>query len=307
MNRLAGIIIAAVGLIITLLGALKIVPGVTQTGIFLILFGGLVFGLSFIKKPDTEGVPRMSTGETLLNIFVSPAETFQNLRRHPRWLVAALVIAFLSTIFTNLFLYRLTPERVANFTIDKTLEMPIMNDQARQQVEAGRQNAIDQTKDPVLKVGQAVSGFAGNTFKYAFYALIFLTFGLVMGGRINFWQAFSVAVYSAFPVAVIHSVLSSIILFLKDPDDIHPILGQSNLVQDNLGFLFSPSATPVLYTLVSHISILWFYWIWLTATGLKNAGERVSGSTAWAIALSLFGLLLVVAVVSSYLFSGFIS
>jgi hypothetical protein len=249
----------------------------------------------------------MSTPATLLNIFFSPTEAFQNLRRHPRWLVAALIISLLSTVFTNLFLYRLTTERVTNFAIDKTLEMPIMNDQARSQIEAGRQEAIEQNKNPVLKAGQAVSSFAWNFAKYAFYAGIFLLFALAMGGRINFWQALSVAVYSAFPVSVIHSILSSVILFLKDPVDIHPILGQGNLVQDNLGFFFSPSASPALYALAAHIGILWFYWVWLMATGLKNTGEKVSGVIAWTTSLTLFAVLLVIGVVSSYLFSGFIS
>ncbi len=307
MNRLAGIIVAAVGLVVAILSVLKIVPGLTPTGVVMILLGGLIIGLSFISKPDPEGAPRMSTPETLMNIFISPAETFQNLRRHPRWLVAALIISLASTVFLSLFLYRLTPERVTNFTIDKTLEMPIMNDEARRQVEAGRQEAIDQNKNPVLRAGQSVTGFAGSVLKYTLYALVFLGFALAMGGKMNFWQAFSVAVYAAFPVAVIAAILSSIILFLKDPVDIHPILGQGNLIQDNLSFLFSPSTSPALYTFAAHISLLWFYWIWLMATGLKNAGEKVSGSAAWTISLALFAVLLVVGVVSSYLFSGFMS
>ncbi len=307
MNRLAGIIVAAAGLILAVLSLANVLPGLTQTGIVLILFGGLIIGLSFIDKPDPEGTERMSTPETLLNIFVSPAETFQNLRRHPRWLVAALIIAVLTAVFTNLFLYRLTPERVTNFAIDKTMEMPMMNDQARQQIEAGRQAAIDQTKDPVMQSAQAVSGLAGQVLKYTIYALIFLGFALAMGGTMNFWQSFSVAVYAAFPVVVIQLILSSIILFLKDPADIHPILGQGNLVQDNLSFLFSPSDSPALYTFAAHFSLLWFYWVWLIATGLKNAGEKVSGSTAWTAAIGVFAILLLLGVASSFLFSGFMS
>ncbi|MBA3351968.1 MAG: YIP1 family protein [Blastocatellia bacterium] len=307
MNRLAGIVVAVVGLVVAILGVMKVVPGLTQPGIFLILLGGLVIGLSFIDKPESDGTPRMSTPETLLNIFIAPADTFRNLRRHPRWLVAALIITILSAVFTNLFLYRLTPERVTNFAIDKTMEMPMMNDQARQQIEAGRQDAINQNKDPVMKVGQAASSFAWSVLKYCIYALIFLGFALAMGGKINFWQAFSVAVYAAFPVSVIHSILSSIILFLKDPADIHPILGQGNLVQDSLSFLFNPSASPAHYTFAAHIGLLSFYWVWLMATGLKNTGENVSGSTAWTTALSLFGILLFLGVVGSYLFSGFMS
>ena len=307
MNRIAGIVLAAIGLIVIVVGALKLVPGVVGSGVFIFLVGGLLFGLSFIPMPDPEDATKMSAGATLLNIFVSPAETFQNLRRHPQWITAAIIIVLFSGLFANLFIYRLTAERIVNFTIEKTLQLPIMNDEARRQVEAGRQDAIDQAKNPVAKGIQIVSTFAGNTLKYSVYAVIFLLFVLAMGGRINFWQGVSVAAYAALPPALIAAILGSLILFLKDPVDIHPVLGQGDLVQDNLGFLFKPSENPALYALSSHFSLLWFYWVWLTATGLKNAGERVSGSIAWTIAIVLFLILLVVGVVISFFFSGFMS
>lgn len=307
MHRLAGIIVAALGLVVAVLSITKVVPGLTQTGVVMILFGGLIIGLSFIDKPDTEGTDRMSTAETLGNIFFSPSEVFRNLRRHPRWLVAMLVMSVLSATYTNLFVSRLTPERVANFAIDKTLEMPIMNDEAKKQVEAGRADAIAEAKNPVTRAGQAVSGFASSVFGYAFLALIFLLFAMAMGGKINFWQAFSAAIYASFPVSIIRFVLNTVILFLKDPSEIHPILGQQSLIQDNLNFLVLPAEHPVIFTLLGWLSILTFYWLWLMATGLKNAGERVTGTTAWSATLGIFGLLVVLSAIMSFLFPGFIS
>lgn len=307
MNRLAGIIVAVVGLLIAVLSIMDIVPGLTQPGIVLILLGGLIIGLSFVDKPDPEDVPRESTASTLTNIFFSPSEVFQNLRRHPRWFAAVLIMAALSATFTNLFMYRLTPERVVNFTVDKTLAMPMLNDQARAQIERDRQKTIDDTKNPVVKAGQAVSSFGTSVFGFAFLAAIFMLFALAMGGKINYWQAFSAAVYASFPVAVIRFILSTIILFIKDPAEIHPILGQTTLVQDNLSFLVNSAENPVLYTLLASISLLMFYWIWLNATGLKNAGERVSSSIGWTAALTIYLVLVALSVVLALLFPSFIS
>jgi hypothetical protein len=50
MNRLAGIVLAAVGLIIAVLGVAKVVPGITSTGVILVILGILFIGLSFVKK-----------------------------------------------------------------------------------------------------------------------------------------------------------------------------------------------------------------------------------------------------------------
>lgn len=307
MNRLAGIIVAAAGLVLAILSIAKVLPGLTQTGVVLILFGGLIIGLSFIDRPDPEDSERMSTPSTLANIFFSPTEVFQNLRRHPRWLVALLIMSVLSTTFSNLFMYRLTPERVANYAIDKTLEMSFINEEARKQIEAGRAEAIAENKDPIRKAGQALSGFATSVFGYAFLAAIFMLFGMAMGGKINFWQAFAATVYAAFPFSVIRSLLNTLILFLKDPVDVHPLLGQSTLIQDNLGFLVLPSEHPVIYVLLASISLLGFYWLWLNATGLKNAGEKISSNIGWTASIAVYLLMVFFGLAMAALFPSFMS
>jgi hypothetical protein len=50
-----------------------------------------------------------------------------------------------------------------------------------------------------------------------------------------------------------------------------------------------------------------FYWLWLTATGLKNAGERVTSSIAWTATLTIYGLFILLGVLSALLFPSFIS
>jgi hypothetical protein len=307
MNRIAGIVVAVIGLLIAVLSIAKIIPSLTVTGVCLILLGGLVIGLSFIDKPDTEGSERMSTASTLGNIFFAPSEVFGNLRRHPRWLVAAIIMSLLSAVYLNAFMYRLTPERVANYAIDKTLQMSMLDDNARAKIEQGRANAIEQNKNPVLRTGQAVNSFVGEVFLYAFLGLVFFLFALAMGGKMNYWQAFAVAVYAFFPVTVIRQILNLILLFIKDPADIHPILGQRSLVQDNLNFLVAPADHPVIFVLLGWVSILWLYWIVLNSIGLKNAGERVSSTAAWAATLTIWAVGLLISLLFAMIFPSFLS
>jgi hypothetical protein len=307
MNRIAGIVVAVIGLLIAVLSIAKIIPPLTVTGVCLILLGGLVIGLSFIDKPDTEGSERMSTASTLGNIFFAPSEVFGNLRRHPRWLVAAIIMSLLSAVYLNAFMYRLTPERVANYAIDKTLQMSMLDDNARAKIEQGRANAIEQNKNPVLRTGQAVNSFVGEVFLYAFLGLVFFLFALAMGGKMNYWQAFAVAVYAFFPVTVIRQILNLILLFIKDPADIHPILGQRSLVQDNLNFLVAPADHPVIFVLLGWVSILWLYWIVLNSIGLKNAGERVSSTAAWAATLTIWAVGLLISLLFAMIFPSFLS
>lgn len=309
MNRLAGIVFAAAGFVLAILSIAKVVPGLTQTGVMMILGGGLMIGLSFIDKPDGTETDRMSTPSTLVNIFFSPGEVFANLRRHPRWLVPVLITVVLSVTYSNLFMQRLGPERIVNHAIDKTLQMSMIanNEEAKKQVESGRPQAIADAKNPVLRVGQAFTSFVGTVFFYAFLAAVFFLFALAMGGRINFWQAFSVAAYASFPVAVLRFVLNTVILHLKDPADIHPILGANSLIQDNLSFLVAAAEHPVIYTILASFSLLMFYWIALTAIGLKHAGEKVTGTIAWTAAIAVFLLFLFLGAGMAALFPSFMS
>jgi hypothetical protein len=304
---MAGIITAVVGLLIAVLSLTGVVPGITSTGVALILFGGLMIGLNFVKKPETEGTERMSTPSTLGNIFFSPGEVFQNLRRHPRWLVALLVMSVLSAVYSNAFIQRLTPEVVANYAIDKTLQMSMLNDEARAQIERGRKDAIEDNRNPVKRAGQAINGFVAITFWMAFIAVLYLLFAVAMGGKMNFWQAFSVAVYASFPVAVLRWVLSLVFLYIKDPSDIHPLIGQGGLVQDNLNFLVNPADSPAVYVLLSSLSILAIYGIILSVIGLKNAGERVSGTIAWTATIVLWIVGVMLQVLLASLFPSFLS
>lgn len=309
MNRIAGIVFAAAGLLVAVLSIAKVTPGLTQPGVIMILAGGLMIGLSFIDKPLTDGVERMSTPATLANIFFSPGEVFQNFRRHPRWLAAVLIMVALSATYNNLFLQRLGTERVTNFAIDKTLEMPMIanNDDARAQVEKGRADALAQAKNPAVRASQLFSGFAGSIFLFTFLALIYFLFALAMGGKINFWQAFAVAVYASLPVAIIRFALNTIVLYLKDPIEIHPILGQQSLIQDNLSFLVASAEHPVIYTLLASFSLLGFYWLFLNAIGLKNAGEKVSSTAAWTATIAVFAAGVFLSLLMATFFPSFIS
>ena len=109
------------------------------------------------------------------------------------------------------------------------------------------------------------------------------------------------------PIAVITKLLSLVILFVKAPDDIHPILGQETLVQDNLGILFSPGEHPALFSLGAAIGVLSFYGLWLKARGLANAGQKVSSSAAWGVAITLWVLAVILGMIFATLFASFIS
>jgi Yip1 domain len=304
--RIPAIVLFALGVVIAVGGALKYIPGGVGTGLALAFWGALMFGLSFVRlpKPAPDAPPPMSVMEKLGGIFYEPSRVFQNLKAHPRWLAAFLVIAILSTVYAAAFVQRLTPERIVSYTADKMAQTPFIPAEA---VERAREDGLEQAKNPVQRVGTAIKSFVGIFAMMAFLAALYLLGVLVFGGRINFWQAFAALIYASVPIVVIQKVISLILLYIKSPDDIHPIMGQETLVQDNLGILFTPAENPVLFVTASAIGLLSFYGLWLKATGIRNAGQRVSKAAAWGTAITFWVLGLAFIMIITALFPSFIS
>jgi hypothetical protein len=296
-----------VGLLMLLAGIAKILPGGFFTGLAFAFWGILLFALSFIRLPPTTGTeePPMSAMQKLSGIFFEPTRVFKNLRVHPYWLAAFLVIVAVNIIYTNAFVQRLTPERIVSYTMDKLEQSPIKPPPDR--MEAAKEDALNQAKQPIQRVQSAAKSFVGIFVLGCIVASLYLVGVMIFGGRINFWQALAVYFYATLPVVIIQKLVSLIILFIKSPDDIHPILGQETLLQDNLGVLFNPADHPVLFVAGTAIGVLAFYGLWLRARGLQAGGTKVNSTAAWGAVLTVWILYVLLGLTLTAIFPSFIS
>jgi hypothetical protein len=296
-----GIALIVLGIIIAVAGIASFIPGGTGTGLSLCALGILLALLSLARLPIVpDPPPPMSTFERLAGIFYEPTRVFRNLRAHPHWLAAILVIGILNAAYVTVFTRRITPERIINFTVDKLEESPIKP--PPEVLAKMRTEGVEQAKSPAVQAGNAVKIVVNAFFGFAALAGLYLLGVMAFGGRMHFWQAYSVAIYAALPVTIVQKVISFIILFIKAPDDIHPLIGQETLVTDNLGILFKAADHPMLYVLGSAIGILSLYKLWLVARGLHEGGYKVSSSAGWGVAITLWvlGLLFGLAVAAIF-------
>jgi hypothetical protein len=207
-------------------------------------------------------------------------------------------------LYTTAFVQRLTPERIVNYRVDKLAESGFVPAEA---IERSREQQLEQARGLGARVTEGIGSVNGTFLKYCFGASLFLLGVIAFGGRINFWQALSALLFASLPFVVVTKVLSLILLYVKSPDDIHPILGAETLVQDNLGALVSPAAHPALFVLATSVGLLSFYWIWLMAKGLATTGTKVSSTVGWAVTLTLTVLGLGLGMIFATLFSSFMS
>jgi hypothetical protein len=291
MRRIAGIIVFIVGLLLFVSHVAGLVPGLKWLGIFGMFCGGVIFGLSFIRQPapGADAPAPLSAADRITRVFYEPEPVFKNLRHYPRWLAGFLVLVFFGVTYQLAVMQRIGPERMAE-------------DRAGRIVEGGflpPEVSPDDFKQAQIAKALSTATFdkitlpfwaAGGTLVFLLVlAGLYLLGVIAFGGRINFWQALSVATYSSIPPTVILTVLNLILLYTQSLDDIIPLRAQQQgLARADLSILLSPSAHPYLYTLAGAIGLFTIYRLWLTASGLKNTAEKIKSGSAWAIVLMLW-------------------
>lgn len=239
---------------------------------------------------------RMSEAATLGNIFVSPGETFEDLRRKPRFILAILLMVILTGLFSFMFTQKMGEARMKSFALEQMDKNPQMSSMTAEQ----KENAVE--------MNQKIAGYT-NFLIPVFLVIFFLIGGLVywlagkaMGGSGNYLHGLSTWVYSSLPPTLVAMLANFLILMLKSADEIDIATSQRGLIHANPSFFIDGKSSPVLATLIGTLD---FFQIWgwvLAAIGLQKV-MKLSQTAAWAIVLILALVSISFRVIGSY-FSG---
>jgi hypothetical protein len=240
--------------------------------------------------------PQMSEAATLGNIFVSPGETFEDLRRKPRFILAILIMMILTGVFSFLFVQKMGEDRMKSFQLEQMEKNPQVASLPAEQ------------KERAVETNQTIAGYIRYLIpvflliSFAVGGLIYWLAGKAMGGSGNYWHGLSTWIYASMPPTVVAMLANFLILFLKSADEIDIATSQTGLVHANPSFFIDGKASPVLATLLGTLD---FFQIWgwiLAAIGLQKV-MKLSQTSAWAIVLIFALLSLTFRVISAY-FSG---
>lgn len=230
-----------------------------------------------INRTAENELPQMSEAATLGNIFFSPGETFADLRRKPRFILASLIMIVLVTAFNYLFIQKIGFENLMRSRLES-------NSRVQQMPAEDRQKLIDQQTGPVVKAISFAAPPIVVVVLFLIGALLYWGGAKAMGGDETFLRALSVWVYSSFPPTVVSMLANILILFLKSTDDIDVATSQGGLIHANPSFFMDGKTMPVLSAVIATADVF-FIWGWiLAAIGLRITG-KISSGAAWAIVL----------------------
>ena len=230
---------------------------------------------------------QMSEVSTLLNIFMEPGRTFEDLRRKPRFLLGLILIAILASASVFALYQKVGEEgvrRAVNEQLDRSPQTANMSTEQRQ--------GIVNLNLTIQKFMPLIVLLIVTIFVFVIGLFYFLG-AKAFGGDGGFMHGVSVVVYSSIPPAVFGAIASFIVLAIKSADEIDLSAAQSGgLVQANPSMFIDGKAQPVLAAILSSIDVFQIWgWI-LAAIGLRIT-NRLSSGSAWAIVIifALVGVL----------------
>lgn len=240
--------------------------------------------------------PKMSVTQTLTDIFFSPAEVFEDIRKQPfpRLIFPLLLCAVLITAFSFALNQKLGPERI----VKEQLKSKWME----QVPEEAKKKMLEDAKNTSTVKTLLTSSIGGLAFFIIFIiiGLVYWGGGLAFGGSGNFWHGLAVVSYSSFPPVLISMIASIIILILKSPEDISFFDAQSGLLKLNPGLLIDASG--VVKALFTRFDLLTLWGVFLGKVGVEKV-FKVSSGSAWLFSIIIWLIGTVFAVVGG-LFAG---
>jgi len=244
-------------------------------------------------KDEPKEEPQMSEVATLGNIFFEPENTFKDLRRKPRFIIAGIIVALLLTAYTFGLAMRVGEENIRSYV--------------SAQLDKRAPNLDKDQKENALNLQMKIA----TVSRYAFPVIVLISLligGLLywlgakaFGGTGSFGGNLSVWIYSTFAPVVVATIANFIILFLKSPDDIDFAASQRGVVHANLGF-FVGSDHPYIGTFLSTFD-LFQIWGWILAAIGLSVIHKMSKASAWTLILIIMVIGLVLRLISTA-FSG---
>lgn len=231
--------------------------------------------------------PEMSEFGTILNVFMEPGRTFEDLRKKPRFILGLVLISILASAM-SFALYQKVGEagirRAVNEQLDRSSQTASMPADQRQ--------GIVNFNLTLQKFMPIVVFVIVPIFMFIIGLFYFLG-AKAFGGNGGFLHAVSVVVYSSIPPTVFMTIAGLIVLALKSADDIDLTAAQrGGLVQANPAMFIDGKAQPVLAAILSTLDVFQI-WGWILAViGLRITNKLSSGSAAAIVIIfALIGVL----------------
>jgi hypothetical protein len=234
--------------------------------------------------------PQMGPLARLGNIFVSPGEVFDDVRRSPRdWWLPIIVLLLVSTAVGYFLQFRLdlTPDKLAAAAIDSGLEQQGKTRKDLTEAERDAVKTQEQVMATMFKLGP-VTGLVFFAIFFGVVSAIYFVILLVTQAKTTYFRVLAVVAYAYFVPNVLKAVLQGLLGVMKDPSDVDAgtYMLTGGLLTASPAAFVSVKESPVLWTLLSYLDVFSIWFLVLLAIGFTAITvKRMKLGTALFVAV----------------------
>jgi hypothetical protein len=228
--------------------------------------------------------PALSEPQRLINVFIAPSKTFEDLRRKASWWVPWLISALFALGFGIVAVQKIDMTRFVQQQIEKS---PSAQKRLEQATPAQReqgialQATITKATFYVLPLFTLIGGLL-------IAAVLMAIFNFLLGAEVPFSRAMAVTFYSFLP-GILKSILLCVSLFaIADPNTID----LTNPMPTNPAFFMDPLGNKFLYTFLSYVDLFPIWYVVLMGMGfaLASSNRKVSVSSGISAVFVAYGI-----------------
>ena len=199
---------------------------------------------------DTQDSAALTPVERVVNTFIEPSKTFQDIKRNRSWWLPFVILAVLGWIFCFTAVQHVGWE---NLTTNVLKSQPRNAERLDKATPAQAAQMLSITKG--FMEGFMIGTPAVILIFNAFFALLLWGgFAFLLGGTTTYAEMFTVAIFAALPNAL-NSIISIVTLFVAEPQTYNLNLPSPS----NLAYFLSPDAPHWLIVLGTSLDVfsLW--------------------------------------------------
>ncbi len=198
-------------------------------------------------------------------LLFEPRKLFEDLSRNTSWLGVFIIMSVVAIAAGYVVTSRMDRETY----LRKAIQMnPLTRNMPEEQIKA----VLSRPPGPFEKIGAALAP-VNLIIVFAILAAVFLATFVLMGANLSYKKSIAVTVWAMFPSSVILTLLSILMIFVKDPDTLE--LNPASNVASNLGWLVTDqNLHPVMSSLLSSIDLFSFWTVVLLSVGFSGISDR---------------------------------
>jgi hypothetical protein len=240
--------------------------------------------------PEPTG-PGLSEPQRLVNVFIAPSKTFEDLRRNSSWWVPWLISAVFTVIFSVIAVQKIDMARFVQEQIDRSPSAQKRMERLTPEQRA-QGMAVQAT---ITKVTFYVAPVFAMLFGLICAAVLMFVFNFMLGAEVPFSRAMAIVFYAGLTGIVATVLLIVSFMTSADPSTIDIA---RNPMPTNLGFFMDPDGNKVLYGLASAIDIfkLWFVALLGLGFSVASSNRKPSVGTAMTTVFVCYGIVVLIGI-----------